>query len=155
MRRRSSSIVIVCFKCLSFCAQDLKVHAEQYACNVLSPFFFILFGVVYMFADHLASSSTVNVPAPDPDLKVGEDGPSVPKEKTTNEPEEPSLDVASQTVSAQSSSGNGKSMGESNTGTKKDFIVNSSKRSSLIDGKDNNWNNATENKGICPFAYHP
>lgn len=37
---------------------------------------------------------------------------------------------------------------------KKDSAMNSPQRSSLIGGKDNNWNNATENKGTGLFAYH-
>lgn len=56
-----------------------------------------------MFADHIGS------------IHVGEGGSSLPKKKTTNELEEPHLNLASQVVSAQSSSG--KSMGESSTGT--------------------------------------
>ncbi|KAJ1418806.1 PMR5 N-terminal domain [Sesbania bispinosa] len=156
--------------------------------------------------DHIVSKTSVNLPAPDPHVNVGEDGSSVPKKKTPNELEERHLNVASQTVSAQSSPG--KSMGESNTrptsrteqilssvsdeGAKqerileagkshgvqtssspttsvakrneakgektskqeehrKDFVMNSPQRSSVIGGQDNNWNNGTENKA-CNYA---
>ncbi|XP_061361581.1 protein trichome birefringence-like 16 [Gastrolobium bilobum] len=137
-------------------------------------------------------------------LSSGKDGSSLPKKKTTNELEE-HVNVASQMVSAQSSSV--KSMGESNTRTtsyteqilssvsdeeakherileagknhdvqtfsrpttseakrneaerektskqeqRKDFVTNSPQKLSLIGGKDNIWNNTTENKA-CNYA---
>ncbi|TKY54409.1 trichome birefringence 16 [Spatholobus suberectus] len=54
-------------------------------------------------SDHLATSRSAQVLAPDP--RLGEDGSSLAKKKTTNEPEELHLEGASQTVPAQSSSG--------------------------------------------------
>lgn len=72
-----------------------------------------------MFADHLASSSSVKVlPAPDPHIHVTEHESSMPKKKIADEVEEQDLDFTSQTISAQSSSG--ESMGESDTGTTSD-----------------------------------
>ena len=68
---------------------------------------------VHMAADHLVSSSSVK--ELDTHIHVAEHDSSWPKKKTTNELEEQDLDLASQTISAQSSSG--KSMGESNTRT--------------------------------------
>ncbi|XP_004508004.1 protein trichome birefringence-like 16 isoform X3 [Cicer arietinum] len=70
-------------------------------------------------SDHLASSSSVKVlPAPDPHIHVTEHESSMPKKKIADEVEEQDLDFTSQTISAQSSSG--ESMGESDTGTTSD-----------------------------------
>ncbi|CAI8610974.1 unnamed protein product [Vicia faba] len=66
-----------------------------------------------LYSDHLVSRSSVK--APDPHKHVSEHDSSMPKKKTTDEPEEKDLGLASQTISAQSSSE--KSMGESNTKT--------------------------------------
>lgn len=69
-----------------------------------------------MYADRLvSSSSSIKVPASDPNVNVGYDGSLVPRKKTTNEIEEPHLDVESHIVSSQSSSG--KSVGERDTST--------------------------------------
>ncbi|KAI5415298.1 variant 2, Protein trichome birefringence-like 16 [Lathyrus oleraceus] len=69
---------------------------------------------VRIFADHLISRSSVKAP-PDLHKHVSEHDSSMPEKKTTDELQEKDLDLASQTISAQSSSG--KSMGESITKT--------------------------------------
>lgn len=57
-------------------------------------------------SDHLVSSRSVQVLAPDP--RLDEDGSSLAKKKTTNEQKEPHLERASLTVPAQSTSGENK-----------------------------------------------
>lgn len=69
---------------------------------------------VRIFADHLISRSSVKAP-PDLHKHVSENDSSMSEKKTTDELQEKDLDLASQTISAQSSSG--KSMGESITKT--------------------------------------
>ncbi|KAI5415299.1 protein trichome birefringence-like 16 isoform X3 [Lathyrus oleraceus] len=69
---------------------------------------------LHLYTDHLISRSSVKAP-PDLHKHVSEHDSSMPEKKTTDELQEKDLDLASQTISAQSSSG--KSMGESITKT--------------------------------------
>ncbi|KAE9604663.1 hypothetical protein Lal_00010980 [Lupinus albus] len=127
-------------------------------------------------SENLLSSSVVSVLGPEPPIHVDEDDSSSANKKTTIEPEELHLNVASQIVPAQSSSGRDEGNseilssasdeeaiteakrnedGEKNSTREEnrpDFAIDSPQRGSLISGKDDNsWNNATENKE-CNYA---